>query len=129
MLLLLGFAFISGLVTILAPCIWPLLPIVLAASATGKSHSRPLGVTVGIMLSFAVFTLAISSLVRFFHFDPNILRLFAVIFIALLGISLLFPSFSASLEILISRISGMFGTTRNTRQDFVGGFITGITLG
>lgn len=34
MLLLLIFAFISGLVTILAPCIWPLLPIILSSSAT-----------------------------------------------------------------------------------------------
>jgi len=38
MVLLLLFAFLSGLVTILTPCIWPLLPIVLSSSIAGKSH-------------------------------------------------------------------------------------------
>ncbi len=79
MIFLLGFAFLAGLVTILAPCIWPLLPIVLSSAVGGKDHKRPLGITLGIMSSFTFFTLAISYLVKIFHLDPNILRLFAVV--------------------------------------------------
>ena len=132
MILLLGFAFLSGLVTILAPCIWPLLPIILSSSIAGKStsHHRPLGIALGIMLSFAVFTLAISYLVRLFHFDPNSLRLIAVIVIGILGISMIIPQFSAWLEVFVSRLTGIFGQNSSApKTGFTGGFITGLSLG
>lgn len=130
MVFLLLFAFLSGLVTILTPCIWPLLPIVLSSSISGKSHKRPLGVTLGIMVSFTIFTLAISSIVRIFHFDPNILRIFAVVVIGLLGIALLIPSFSQVLEGLISRLTGFFSRGKTTTSnDFSTGFVTGLSLG
>ena len=47
MIVLYGVAFLSGLLTILAPCIWPLLPIILADVTKAKSRKRPLGITVG----------------------------------------------------------------------------------
>ena len=82
------------------------------------------------MVSFAFFTLALSYLVRIFHLDPNILRLVAVVVIAFLGLSLIIPAFSTFLEVLISRLTGLFGN-RNANQNsgFAGGFITGLTLG
>ncbi|HSX40833.1 MAG TPA: cytochrome c biogenesis protein DipZ [Candidatus Saccharimonadales bacterium] len=128
MILLLVFAFLSGLVTILAPCIWPLLPIILSSSLGSRGHAKPLGITLGIMLSFGIFTLFIATLVRLLHFDPNILRLIAVIVIGFLGLTMLVPGFGAVTEVFVSRISGMFGTT-NQRSGFFGGFITGLSLG
>lgn len=129
MLILLGFAFLSGLVTILAPCIWPLLPIVLS-SVAGKGRARPLGITVGVMLSFTVFTLALSSFVQIFHFDPNIFRLIAVFILALLGIIMIFPAFSAILESGIAQISNRFGAHNQvTKTGFGPGFIVGLSLG
>lgn len=130
MVLLLAFAFLSGLVTILTPCIWPLLPIVLSSSISGKSHKRPLGVTLGIMLSFAIFTLAISTVVRVFHLDPNILRLLAVIVIGILGLTLLIPKLSQKLEGFISKLTGFLRRNNNlSKNDFSTGFITGLSLG
>lgn len=128
--ILLFFAFISGLVTILAPCIWPLLPIILSSSVAGGDHRRPLGITLGIMLSFATFTLAISTLVRLFHFDPNVLRLFAVVIIGFLGISMIIPALSRLTELCVSRLSGKFGRTgQSQKSGIVPGFITGFSLG
>ncbi|MBF0490833.1 MAG: cytochrome c biogenesis protein DipZ, partial [Candidatus Omnitrophica bacterium] len=66
MTVLLAFSFLAGFVTILAPCIWPLLPIVLSASS-GVGKRRPLGITLGVMTSFTVFTLSISYLEKIFH--------------------------------------------------------------
>lgn len=130
MVVLLLFAFLSGLATILAPCIWPLLPIILSSSIAGSGHRRPLGITLGVMLSFGIFTLTISSLVRAFHFDPNVLRLFAVIVIGTLGFAMIIPSFNKALEGTISRISGAFGQKGQVKGDgFIPGFITGISLG
>jgi len=130
MVFLLFFAFVSGLVTILAPCIWPLLPIILSSSVAGKNHIRPLGITLGIMLSFSVFTLTISYLVRLFHFDPNILRLAAVIVLGFLGLTMIIPAWNRFLEGMLSRLSGAFGGKTQTENDgFAAGFITGLSLG
>ena len=130
MILLLGFAFLAGLVTILAPCIWPLLPIVLSSSAEGKSHLRPLGITLGIMLSFTFFILAISFLVSMFHLDANIVRLFAVAVLVFMGLSMIIPALSRMTELWVSRLSGKFGQRgQSTGSDFGSGFVTGLSLG
>jgi len=130
MIILLGFAFLAGLVTILAPCIWPLLPIVLSASAAGKSHTRPLGITLGIMLSFTFFILAISFLVSMFHLDANIVRLFAVLVLVFMGLSMIIPALSRITELWVSRLSGKFGRTGQSQgSDFGSGFVTGLSLG
>lgn len=130
MLLLLSFAFLSGLVTILTPCIWPLLPIILSSSINHRSHKRPLGITMGIVLSFSLLTLFISYVVRIFNFDPNILRLIAVIVISFLGFTLLIPKLSEVFEGALSRLSSLWGNRGQSQKDgFWAGFTTGLALG
>ncbi len=129
MILLLGFAFLAGLVTMLTPCMWPMLPIVLSANIKGRDHRRPLGVTIGVMASFAIFTLSVSYLVRAFHFDPNILRIFAVIVIVFLGLTLLIPKFTAILEGFVSKLTGVFHLQQRQGDDFKSGLLTGLVLG
>ena len=51
MALLLAFAFLSGVITILSPCILPVLPIVLSGS-TGRGKARPFGVVAGFVVTF-----------------------------------------------------------------------------
>lgn len=136
MTILLLFAFLSGLVTILAPCIWPLLPIVLSTSATGGNHRRPLGITIGILLSFGILTLTISYLVSVFRFDPEILRYIAVGILFILGGTLVFPPLTRIVESIVSKFAGRVGqgsAQRSAmpagRQGFAGGFLTGLALG
>jgi cytochrome c biogenesis protein CcdA/thiol-disulfide isomerase/thioredoxin len=129
MTVLLLFAFLSGLVTIFAPCIWPILPIVLSSSTTG-GKKKALGITIGVMVSFAFFTLSLSYIVKIIPFDPNILRLVAVIIIGFLGLTLLIPSLNGLLEGWVSRLSGMFGNkTKREGNDFGTGLLTGAALG
>lgn len=129
MLILLFFAFISGLVTIFAPCIWPLLPIVLSASVVGGDHRRAMGVTLGILVSFGILTITISYLVSFLNFDPNILRIVAVVILVFLGLTLLIPPLARVVESLVSRFAGKAGAVANTNGGFLPGFITGLALG
>ena len=127
MLVLLLISFISGLLTIFAPCIWPILPIVLSTSTGGPK--RPLGVTIGILLSFSVLTLSLSYLVKIFHFDPDSLRLMAVAIIGFLGVVLIFPRLSARLEGFTSRIGNIFGGRFSSSSGFWGGLLAGVSLG
>lgn len=128
MLILLIFAFISGLVTIAAPCVWPLLPIVLSSTAFG-GRKKPLGITLGVMISFAFFTLALSYIIKIIPFDPDSLRLFAVFVLTILGLTLLIPQLSLILEGAVSRLSSKLGIQRNNSSGFGAGFITGFFLG
>ena len=130
MIVLYAVAFISGLFTILAPCIWPLLPIVLADVSQSNSKRRPLGITAGVALSFAFFTLAISALESSIGFSPNVLRKMAVVVLLVIGISMVIPALSQRLETFISSLSGRIGGVgANSRNDFYGGFVTGLALG
>ena len=127
--ILLLFAFASGLITILAPCIWPLLPVVLSSSGTG-GRLKPFGVTLGIMTSFTVVTLTISYLVRFLHFDPDILRFFAVAVLAFMGFTLAVPALTRLMEGWVAWATGLFGVTpRSNKSGFTGGFVIGASLG
>src|SRR5260221_136136 len=105
MVTLLIFSFLAGLITILAPCIWPLLPIVFSASSIGGKR-KSLGITLGVMASFTLFTLFISYLVKIFPINPNSLRLVATVIIGLLGLSMLIPSLGAQFEVFINNVLG-----------------------
>ncbi len=122
------FAFLSGLVTIFAPCIWPLLPIILSSGVTG-GHRKPLGIVTGISVSFLFATLALTFVLRIFPIDPEIFRLLGIGIIVLLGIMLLIPKATLWLEGGVSRLVGRFGIVQNTGTGFGAGFITGAALG
>ncbi len=132
MAILLIFAFLSGLVTIAAPCIWPLLPIVLSSTATG-TRRKALGVTVGICASFAFFTLTLSYIVSVIPLDLDALRWVAVGVIGFLGLTLIIPALSGLLEGYVSRLTSRFGhrlsETPGKTQGFSSGLFTGAALG
>lgn len=78
MFLLILFAFLAGIVTILSPCILPILPVVLTSSLAG-GRRRPFGVVVGFILSFTFFTLALATIVKLTGIPSDSLRIVAVI--------------------------------------------------
>ncbi len=118
------FAFLGGLVTVLSPCILPVLPIVLSGSLSG-GHRRPIGIVVGFVLSFTLFTLFISTIVKATGISSDALRTISIAVIFLFGISLLVPGFQALMERLFTKIAGAF-SSRNTQG---AGFFSGIALG
>jgi cytochrome c biogenesis protein CcdA len=111
MLLLIGFAFLAGIITILSPCILPLLPIVLSGSAGGGKR-RPLGIVSGFIVSFTVFTLSLSALIRLLGISPNILRTAAVIMLFVFGLVITVPFFRDRFELLASRLTNAFNSSR-----------------
>lgn len=113
----------------MAPCIWPLLPIILSVSS-GAGRKRPLGITLGIMTSFTIFTLSISYLEKIFHIDPNSFRIIAVIALILLGISMLFPSFATKFEEIINYLlRPLRGRIKSAGSGFTAGYAMGFATG
>src|SRR3954453_17981463 len=122
MVLLLGFALVAGLATSLSPCALPVLPVALAAGATG-GRRRPLGVVTGLVLSFTFATVALVYVIAALGLPDDLLRDFAIVVLAAFGISLLVPALSARIEAWLTRLGR---APRGADRD--GGFLTRNTL-
>lgn len=130
MILLIAFAFLAGVITILSPCILPLLPIILSSSLSGKNLGklRPLGVVVGFVLSFTFFTLFLSTIVRLSGIPADTLRSVSIFIIAAFGISLLIPRLQLWIEQLFIKLSHLAPKT-NLNPGFGAGLLVGFSLG
>jgi len=119
---LVGIAFVAGMVTAISPCVLPVLPIVFAGSATGGPR-RPYAIVAGLVVSFTAFTLAASALLSSLGLPQDLLRNIAIAFVLLLGIGLLVPRVGELLE-------RPFRALGRRRPDGTrGGFALGISLG
>lgn len=130
MIILLLFAFLGGIVTILSPCILPILPIVLSGTLTG-GKKKPLGVVAGFILSFTFFTLFLTTIINITGVSADTLRTISVIVIGIFGISLLVPKFQVAMEKWFSHLASLAPTQKNNtnRPDFIAGFFVGLSLG
>jgi cytochrome c biogenesis protein CcdA/thiol-disulfide isomerase/thioredoxin len=127
MILLILFAFLAGIVTILSPCILPILPVILASSA-GQGRARPYGIVLGFIASFTFFTLFLSIIVRWLGVPSTSLRIGAIIIIVAMGLSLLLPGTTVILEKLWNRLASHLPTSNN-QSGFGAGLLTGLSLG
>lgn len=128
MIILLVFAFLAGVVTILSPCILPILPIILSATVDSSGYRRPLGIVTGFVLSFTFFTLFLSSIVGYLGIPAEFLRTLSIAVLALFGLSLMTPRVQHLLEQLFSRL-GAFTSRTTGRSGFGGGVVIGLSLG
>lgn len=128
MIFLIFFAFLGGVVTILSPCILPILPVVLSGTvSTGKR--RPFGIVAGFVLSFTFFTLFLSAIVKATGISADFLRSSSVFVIFGFGLSLLVPKFQELTEKLFSKLSSLASAGRKNEEGFVGGILIGLSLG
>jgi cytochrome c biogenesis protein CcdA/thiol-disulfide isomerase/thioredoxin len=124
---LLFFSLLSGIITILSPCILPILPIVLSSSATNQK-ARPLGLIAGLIVSFSLFTLIITKIVSYLGLSANTLRLLSVFLLILIGLTMLIPALTVLFDRVVGFLPGLVKT--NTQGSGFGqGFLTGASLG
>lgn len=125
MIVLIFFAFLAGLVTVLSPCILPILPIVLSGALSGGKR-RPFGVIIGFIVSFTFFAVFSFTLAKALGISPEALRYISVALLVLFGLSLFVPKFQLLLEQFASKFSTI---TQKKREGFIGGVILGFSLG
>ncbi len=126
-MLLIFFAFIAGIITIISPCILPVLPIILSTSIE-KGKSRPFGIISGFVVSFVIITLFISYLVRITGITTDLLRNLASTLVILMGISMAIPALQHKLEFLLSSLISRRNNNKLKRKGLVGGILVGFTL-
>ncbi len=126
MALTLALAFVAGVITVLSPCVLPLLPMILATT-TQDGRARPFGVILGFVAAFSMATLALSALVRAVGVPPDINRTLSAIVLVLLGLVLVVPA----LQLQFERLAGSIGRRAPVAagNGFGGGLAVGVGLG
>ena len=84
-------AFLAGGLTVLSPCILPILPALLSASASSRNPHRPFWIVLGLCLSFALFSTIFALFKNFLGLSNEALRGTALVILTFFGITLLFP--------------------------------------
>ena len=108
----LGLAFLAGVLSILSPCVLPLLPIVLG-SAAAEHRFAPALLALGVALSFVAIGLFVATVGFGIGLDGSVFRFGAAALMILFGVLLLAPGLQARAAAaggpLSNRINSLFG--------------------
>jgi cytochrome c-type biogenesis protein len=127
----LALAFAAGLLSILSPCVLPLVPIVLGAAVTAHALGA-LALAAGLALSFTGLGLLLALLGFGLGIDAGMFRLAAAAIMVVLGVVLLVPSWQARLAAAGGPVAGWadrhFGSSFAS-SGLAGQFAIGLLLG
>jgi cytochrome c biogenesis protein CcdA len=109
-------ALLAGILSILSPCVLPLVPVVLAG-AVAEHRLAPLGLAAGVALSFTVIGLFVATVGFSVGLDMTVFRSAAAILLILVGAVLMVPRMQA-------QFATAAGPVSNWTQSRFGGFST-----
>jgi cytochrome c-type biogenesis protein len=115
-------AFFAGIVSVLSPCILPVIQAVFAYS-TEKGKLRPLAIVLGLSISFTSMGIVTSLFGATLTAYLDYLNIFAEALLITMGISLLF-------DLNIFNVFGNFSSLANSKKEgLFGGLLLGLSLG
>ena len=124
----------AGMLTVGAPCVLPMLPVVLGASVSSSGgaskRTRPLFIALGFALSFAAVALLFSSFTQVLGVSQEGLRRFAAVMLLVFGVLTVWPKpfqwLSLQVGGVLSRVAGLgMGSSAGNW----GGLLLGLSLG
>ncbi|MBB3059907.1 cytochrome c biogenesis CcdA family protein [Microbulbifer rhizosphaerae] len=122
-------AFVAGVVGILSPCVWPLVPVIMTSAASGGRAGPPflaLGLACAFALAGTVLTLALINL----GLDPVAFRTVAAVLLILVALMLLVPRFGSWASAQLSRLTSRFDSGGSAiGSGAAGQFAVGALLG
>lgn len=132
MLILIG-AFLAGVITVFAPCVFALLPVIVGGSISGdvRDKRRPFVIVISLAVSLLLFTLLLKATAFFINIPPALITSVSGGIIVLLGLALLFPSVydrvivALNLQAASQRLLGKSAG----KSALIGAMITGVALG
>lgn len=110
-------AFLAGVLSILSPCVLPLVPVVLAG-AVAEHRLAPLGLAAGVAISFTAIGLFVATIGFSIGLDLNAFRSAAAVLLILIGAVLMLPR-------LQTQFATAAGPVSDWAQSRFGGFSTG----
>lgn len=123
-------ALLAGVLTIAAPCILLPLPILLGGSVGQTSKSRPLFITLGFILTFAVLGLLLNFLTRVSGLQPDTVRKIAVVLLILFAVFMIWPTPFEKLSAHLNKLINLANRTgQSGGKGNFGGLVLGLVLG
>lgn len=118
----------AGMLTVGAPCVLPMLPVVLGASVAGgpAQRTRPLFIALGFALSFAAVALLFNSFTQVLGVSPEGLRRFAAVMLLVFGVLTVWPK---PFQWLSQQASGVLSRVASLGLGSSGGNWGGLLLG
>lgn len=123
--------FLSGVLTVLAPCVLPILPIIIGGSLGGARRRNPLLITGALAVSIVAFTLLLKASTVFINIPQAVWGYIAGTIIIALGLIEVFPD-------VWSKVSARFSFSNRSEQllaqsaekkTWVGDVLIGASLG
>lgn len=125
-------SFIAGVLTVLAPCILPILPVVIGgAAAGGRSRTTPYVIIFSLALSIILFTFLLKASTAFIMIPPSVWTYLSGGILFVFGVTLLFPALWEHLPGLakLSSQSNILVGKGYQRKNIVGDILIGAALG
>ena len=124
------FGYIAGILTLLNPCVLPVLPVILIA-AMNQHRAGPLFLCAGMSLTFVVVGMMVASVGPAFGVDAQLVSEVASIAMILFGFTLLAPALSSRFAMAAGGASGVLSSKTSGMDDsgLSGQFMTGMLLG
>lgn len=124
------FAYLAGVLTLINPCVLPVLPIVLV-SALNANRFGPAALALGMSLSFVVFGVAVTAFGGAIGLTQDRLAQIGAALMIVFGVILLVPMLSRRFEMATAGVASGADTQMNQidssgmRGQFVGGLLLG----
>ncbi len=124
------FAYLAGLLTLINPCVLPVLPIVLASSLH-RDRRAPVALAAGMSLSFVTLGLGITALGPALGFDTDSVARIAALVMVGFGLVMLVPALSARFSTATAGLAARADAQIDTTSDagLGGQFLSGALLG
>lgn len=125
-----GLAFVAGLLSILSPCVLPLVPIVLATAGSKHAYG-PAALAAGLALSFTALGLFVATVGFAIGLDAAAFRMAGAVLLALLGLLLLMPGLQARVAAAGGPVSNWAESRMGSLspEGWSGQFLVGLLLG
>lgn len=124
------FAYLAGLLTLINPCVLPVLPIVLVG-ALNANKAGPVALAAGMSLSFVVFGVLVTAFGAGIGLTQDVLAQIGAVLMVVFGLILLIPMFASRFEMATAGLASGADDRMNTldagsvRGQFLGGMLLG----
>ncbi len=124
------FAYFAGLLTLINPCVLPVLPIILG-SAINENKYAPIAMATGMSVSFVIFGMIVATVGHSIGLTEAVLANIGATVMLGFGVILVTPMFSRRFELAFAGLAGGANQTMNSvnlngmKGQFLGGTLLG----
>jgi cytochrome c biogenesis protein CcdA len=131
-MILLFVSFIAGVLTVLAPCVLPILPVIIGGSVSeSRSRSKPFVITASLAISVVLFTLILKASTVFIMIPPEVWRYISGGILLVFAFTLIFPGLweNVTAPFKLSQKSNKIFALGFKKKNLMGDIIMGASLG